>query len=96
MTVCDVYDALISPRVYRAAWTHEDAVALLHKDSRHRVRRALRRRAGARARARERDTRRAVAYRQCFQCVRQPLPRRQHALEQIAVLADAVANDRPS
>jgi HD-GYP domain-containing protein (c-di-GMP phosphodiesterase class II) len=32
MTVCDVYDALVSPRVYRDAWTHEDAVALLHKD----------------------------------------------------------------
>ena len=23
LTVCDVYDALISPRVYRPAWTHE-------------------------------------------------------------------------
>ena len=33
MTVCDVYDALVSPRVYRDAWTHEDAVALLHKDT---------------------------------------------------------------
>jgi len=30
LTVCDVYDALVSPRVYRAAWTHEDAIALLH------------------------------------------------------------------
>jgi putative nucleotidyltransferase with HDIG domain len=30
LTVCDVYDALISPRVYRPAWTHEDAVGLLH------------------------------------------------------------------
>jgi HD-GYP domain-containing protein (c-di-GMP phosphodiesterase class II) len=27
--VCDVYDALISPRVYRPAWTHEDAIGLL-------------------------------------------------------------------
>jgi len=27
--VCDVYDALISPRVYRAAWSHERAVGLL-------------------------------------------------------------------
>jgi HD domain len=33
MTVCDVYDALVSPRVYRDAWTHEDALALLHKDT---------------------------------------------------------------
>src|SRR5919197_4780802 len=24
LTVCDVYDALVSPRVYRDAWTHED------------------------------------------------------------------------
>jgi hypothetical protein len=30
LTVCDVYDALMSPRVYRPAWTHADAVALLH------------------------------------------------------------------
>lgn len=27
--VCDVYDALVSARVYRAAWTHERAIALL-------------------------------------------------------------------
>jgi putative nucleotidyltransferase with HDIG domain len=27
--VCDVYDALLSPRVYRAAWPHERAIALL-------------------------------------------------------------------
>ena len=27
LTVCDVYDALISPRVYRPAWTHEEAMA---------------------------------------------------------------------
>jgi hypothetical protein len=33
LTVCDVYDALVSPRVYREAWTHEDAIALLHKDT---------------------------------------------------------------
>jgi hypothetical protein len=33
MTVCDVYDALVSPRVYRDAWTHEDALALLRKDT---------------------------------------------------------------
>jgi HD domain len=32
LTVCDVYDALVSPRVYRAAWSHEDALALLHKE----------------------------------------------------------------
>lgn len=33
LTVCDVYDALISKRVYRAAWSHEDAMALLHRES---------------------------------------------------------------
>jgi HD-GYP domain-containing protein (c-di-GMP phosphodiesterase class II) len=32
LTVCDVYDALISARVYRPAWTHEDSIALLRKD----------------------------------------------------------------
>jgi HD domain len=32
LTVCDVYDALVSPRVYRVAWSHEDALALLHKE----------------------------------------------------------------
>jgi len=31
LAVCDVYDALISNRVYRAAWTHERAMALLHE-----------------------------------------------------------------
>jgi hypothetical protein len=30
LAVCDVYDALISNRVYRRAWRHDDAVALLH------------------------------------------------------------------
>jgi HD-GYP domain-containing protein (c-di-GMP phosphodiesterase class II) len=29
LTVCDVYDALISPRVYRPAWCHSAAMALL-------------------------------------------------------------------
>ena len=33
MAVCDVFDALISPRVYRPAWTHDDAVALLRRES---------------------------------------------------------------
>jgi HD-GYP domain-containing protein (c-di-GMP phosphodiesterase class II) len=33
LTVCDVYDALISPRVYREAWTHADAMALLHAET---------------------------------------------------------------
>ncbi len=27
--MCDVYDALISNRVYRAAWSHERAISLL-------------------------------------------------------------------
>ena len=29
LTVCDVYDALVSPRVYRNAWNHESALGLL-------------------------------------------------------------------
>jgi putative nucleotidyltransferase with HDIG domain len=33
LTACDVYDALVSDRVYRAAWTPERALALLHEDS---------------------------------------------------------------
>jgi putative nucleotidyltransferase with HDIG domain len=33
LAVCDVYDALISRRVYRDAWTHEKAVALLREES---------------------------------------------------------------
>ena len=33
LTVCDVYDALISPRVYRPAWTHERALQLLRDES---------------------------------------------------------------
>jgi HD-GYP domain-containing protein (c-di-GMP phosphodiesterase class II) len=33
LTVCDVYDALVSDRVYRAAWTPERAFELLRGDS---------------------------------------------------------------
>jgi HD-GYP domain-containing protein (c-di-GMP phosphodiesterase class II) len=33
LAVCDVYDALVSPRVYRGAWTPERALALLRKES---------------------------------------------------------------
>jgi putative nucleotidyltransferase with HDIG domain len=33
LTVCDVYDALISPRVYRPAWSHEEAMALLRAET---------------------------------------------------------------
>jgi HD-GYP domain-containing protein (c-di-GMP phosphodiesterase class II) len=33
LTVCDVYDALVSHRVYRPAWTPEKALELLHKES---------------------------------------------------------------
>jgi HD-GYP domain-containing protein (c-di-GMP phosphodiesterase class II) len=33
LTVCDVYDALISPRVYRPAWTHERALALVREET---------------------------------------------------------------
>jgi putative nucleotidyltransferase with HDIG domain len=31
--VCDVYDALISNRVYRKAFTHEQAIAILHEEA---------------------------------------------------------------
>jgi hypothetical protein len=33
LTVCDVYDALISKRVYREAWSEAEAIVLLHKES---------------------------------------------------------------
>jgi HD-GYP domain-containing protein (c-di-GMP phosphodiesterase class II) len=33
LSVCDVYDALISNRVYRKAWTHDRALALLREES---------------------------------------------------------------
>jgi putative nucleotidyltransferase with HDIG domain len=33
LAVCDVYDALISNRVYRQAFTHEQAIALLHEEA---------------------------------------------------------------
>jgi putative nucleotidyltransferase with HDIG domain len=33
LAVCDVYDALVSDRVYRAAWTPERALALLQEQS---------------------------------------------------------------
>jgi putative nucleotidyltransferase with HDIG domain len=33
LAVCDVYDALVSDRVYRAAWPRERALALLHAES---------------------------------------------------------------
>jgi putative nucleotidyltransferase with HDIG domain len=33
LTVCDVYDALVSPRVYRDAWSHDSALRLLHEES---------------------------------------------------------------
>jgi putative nucleotidyltransferase with HDIG domain len=33
LAVCDVYDALVSDRVYRAAWTPERALALLQQES---------------------------------------------------------------
>jgi putative nucleotidyltransferase with HDIG domain len=33
LAVCDVYDALVSPRVYRAAWTNGKALALLQEES---------------------------------------------------------------
>jgi HD-GYP domain-containing protein (c-di-GMP phosphodiesterase class II) len=33
LTVCDVYDALISKRVYRPAWTQEESLALLRREA---------------------------------------------------------------
>jgi HD-GYP domain-containing protein (c-di-GMP phosphodiesterase class II) len=33
LSVCDVYDALVSPRVYRAAWPREKALALLREEA---------------------------------------------------------------
>ncbi len=33
LAVCDVYDALVSPRVYREAWTHERAVTILRDEA---------------------------------------------------------------
>ena len=33
LTVCDVYDALISKRVYRGAWSHDDAMSLLRRET---------------------------------------------------------------
>jgi putative nucleotidyltransferase with HDIG domain len=33
LSVCDVYDALVSPRVYREAWPVERAIELLHAES---------------------------------------------------------------
>jgi HD-GYP domain-containing protein (c-di-GMP phosphodiesterase class II) len=33
LAVCDVYDALVSPRVYRPAWTREQALELLRDES---------------------------------------------------------------
>jgi HD-GYP domain-containing protein (c-di-GMP phosphodiesterase class II) len=33
LTVCDVYDALVSDRVYRAAWTPERAFELLRDET---------------------------------------------------------------
>jgi HD-GYP domain-containing protein (c-di-GMP phosphodiesterase class II) len=33
LAVCDVYDALVSPRVYRPAWAQEEALALLRDES---------------------------------------------------------------
>ncbi|MDR2626284.1 MAG: HD domain-containing protein [Zoogloeaceae bacterium] len=32
-SIADVFDALISPRCYKEAWTFEDALALLHKEA---------------------------------------------------------------
>jgi HD-GYP domain-containing protein (c-di-GMP phosphodiesterase class II) len=33
LSVCDVYDALVSDRVYRRAWSQAEALALLHREA---------------------------------------------------------------
>jgi len=33
LAVCDVYDALCSDRVYRDAWVHKRAIALLREEA---------------------------------------------------------------
>jgi putative nucleotidyltransferase with HDIG domain len=33
LTVCDVYDALVSQRVYRAAWSHHEAMRILRDET---------------------------------------------------------------
>jgi HD-GYP domain-containing protein (c-di-GMP phosphodiesterase class II) len=33
LAVCDVYDALVSDRVYRRAWSHDEAIELLRQES---------------------------------------------------------------
>ena len=33
LALCDVYDALVSPRVYRPAWTMDEALALVHSET---------------------------------------------------------------
>ena len=33
LTACDVYDALVSPRVYRPAWSRAQAIELLRGES---------------------------------------------------------------
>jgi putative nucleotidyltransferase with HDIG domain len=32
LAVCDVYDALVSPRVYRDAWSYQEAIEILRGD----------------------------------------------------------------
>ena len=57
LAVCDVYDALVSDRVYRSAWTPERALGAAARGVRHRVRPEGRRRARAH---RDADRRRPV------------------------------------
>ena len=52
LAVCDVFDALLSKRVYREAWTLEDALELLSRESGTAFDPRLRRRARAGHRAR--------------------------------------------
>ena len=43
LALCDVYDALVSPRVYRPAWTMDEALALVRSESRDCLRFTVRR-----------------------------------------------------
>ena len=52
LAVCDVYDALISTRVYRDAFTHEQAMAILREEAGAKLERRCVRRTRVRALAR--------------------------------------------
>ena len=93
LAVCDVYDALISTRVYREAWSHERAIALLEEQAGHRVRRPLRHRARRRRRPAGRTSGRSRRFAGCS-CSRRPPPElaRRAAARRLPI---AIAAPRP-